>query len=129
MTLATATFQGQPYPVGGRYGRDIGFAPAVPADVQVTAKLFANSDANNVRTVTYSGKASLGGVFGAAQGMVPLVFDQSGEYYGHVIATYTDQEGHLWVCSMRHAGIVYQDDSPIVAHGKKLTVSDRKSVV
>ena len=33
MTLATATFQGQPYPVGASYGRDIQFNPAVPADV------------------------------------------------------------------------------------------------
>ena len=37
MTLATATFQGMPYPVGSSYGRDIQFNPAVPADVQVTA--------------------------------------------------------------------------------------------
>ena len=34
MTMATATFQGMAYPVGNRYGRDIGFAPAVPADVE-----------------------------------------------------------------------------------------------
>ena len=27
MTLATATFQGQPYPVGASYGRDIQFNP------------------------------------------------------------------------------------------------------
>ena len=44
MTLATATFQGQPYPVGSSYGRDIQFNPAVPADVQVTATLYPNSD-------------------------------------------------------------------------------------
>ena len=36
MTLATATFQGMAYPVGNRYGRDIGFAPAFPADVEVS---------------------------------------------------------------------------------------------
>ncbi len=128
MTLATATFQGQPYPVGGRYGRDIGFAPAVPADVQVTATEFINSDPNNTKTVKYSGKASPGGIFGAAQGMAPLVFDQPGEYLAHVTAQYTDQEGHLWVCSMRHAGVVYPEDSPIVAHGKKLTVPGGKLV-
>ena len=44
MTLATATFQGMPYPVGSSYGRDIQFNPAVPADVQVTATLFVDSD-------------------------------------------------------------------------------------
>ena len=62
MTLATATFQGQPYPVGASYGRDTQFNPAVPADVQVMAKLFVNSDPDNVRTLTYSGKASPAGL-------------------------------------------------------------------
>ena len=71
MTMATATFQGMPYPVGSRYGRDIGFAPAVAADVRVKVDLYPNSDPSQVRTSTYSGKATSGGIFGAAQGMVP----------------------------------------------------------
>ena len=50
MTLATATFQGMPYPVGATYGRDIAFAPAVPADVTVTATLFPNSDPAQAQT-------------------------------------------------------------------------------
>ncbi len=125
MTLATATFQGQPYPVGNRYGRDIGFSPAVPADVTVTATLFVNSDPNQAKTITYSGKASAGGIFGAAQGMKPLVFDAPGEYVAHIFAQYTDADGHLWVESLRHAGVVYPPDSPIVAHGKMLRVKDK----
>ncbi len=124
MTLATATFQGQAYPVGNRYGRDMAFAPAVPANVVVTATLYANSDPTKAKIVAYSGKASPGGIFGAAQGMQPLVFDAPGEYHAQVLATYTDQEGHLWVSSMRHAGVVYPADSDIVARGKK--VADAK---
>ncbi|MBM3128314.1 MAG: hypothetical protein FJ009_06715 [Chloroflexi bacterium] len=125
MTLATATFQGQAYPVGNRYGRDIGFAPAVPADVSVTATLFVNSDPNNPRTISYTGKATAGGIFGAAQGMKPLPFDAPGEYAAHVLAKYTDADGHLWIQSMRHAGVIYPPDSPIVAHGKMLKVKDK----
>ena len=125
MTLATATFQGQAYPVGNRYGRDIGFAPAVPADVVVTATLYANSDPKNARTISYSGKASPAGLFGAAQGMKPLPFDAPGEYQAQVLAKYTDQDGHLWVSTMRHAGVVYPEDSPIVARGKKLNVKGK----
>lgn len=120
MTLATATFQGVSYPVGGRYGRDIGFNPAVPADVSVTATLFANSDPTQQRTVSYSGKASPAGIYGAAQGTKPLPLDAPGEYYAHILATYTDQDGHLWVCPMTHAGVVYPEDTPIVARGKKV---------
>lgn len=125
MTLATATFQGQAYPVGNRYGRDIGFSPAVPADVEVTASLYVNSDPKNVRTVSYSGKASLGGIFGAAQGMKPLLFDVPGEYSAKILARYTDSDGHLWVESMRHAGVVYPEDTPIVAHGKMVQVKNK----
>lgn len=125
MTLATATFQGQAYPVGNRYGRDMGFAPAVPAEVVVTATLYVNSDPNNARTVSYSGKASPGGIFGAAQGMKPLPFDAPGEYYAQVLAKYIDAEGALWVSTMRHAGVIYPEDSPIVARGKKIDVGGK----
>ena len=122
MTLATATFQGQPYNVGNRYGRDIGFAPAVPADVTIKADLYVNSDPKNVRTLVCSGKATPGGVFGAAQGMKTLPLEAPGEYHGKVTATYWDPEGHLWVSVMRHAGVVYPEDPTIIAHGKKLSV-------
>ncbi len=125
VTLATATFQGQPYPVGNRYGRDIGFAPAVPADVEVNAYLFANSDPSQARKLSFSGKASPSGMFTSAQGNQALTFDAPGEYLGHVLARYWDKDNHLWVCSMRHAGVVYPTDSPIVARGKKISVGGK----
>ena len=125
MTLATATFQGMPYPVGSRYGRDIAFAPAVPADVEVSATLYVNSDPNNKQTITYKGKANRAGVFGAAQGLLPFPLNAPGEYYAYILARYTDKDGHLWVSSMRHAGVVYPEDSPIVARGKKLAVGNK----
>ncbi|MFB3855488.1 MAG: M4 family metallopeptidase [Vicinamibacterales bacterium] len=125
MTLATATFQGQPYPVGSRYGRDIQFNPAFPARVRVKADLYVNSSATNVRSLTYEGVASPAGIFGAAQGMQPFPLDAPGEYHAHVLATYTDSEGHLWVCTMRHAGIVYSEARPVVARGKKFAVKGK----
>lgn len=125
MTMATATFQGQSYPVGARYGRDIGFAPAVPAEVEVTASLYPHSDAGQVRTAAWSGKASPAGIFGAAQGAGNLLLDEPGEYFAHILAKHTDQKGNLWVCSMRHAGVVYPEDSGIVARGKLLNVKGK----
>ena len=115
MTLATATFQGQPYPVGSTYGRDTQFNPAVPADVTVTASLYPDSSAALVRTVTYAGKATAAGLFGAAQGMKSFPLDAPGEYHASLLATYTDGEGHLWVSTMRHAGVVYPEPSGVVA--------------
>ncbi len=125
MTLATATFQGQPYPVGSTYGRDIQFNPAVPADVQVTAKLFVDSDVSNVRMLSYTGKASPAGLYGAAQGMKAFPLDAPGEYHAQVLATYTDADGHLWVSVMRHAGVVYPASSPVIARGKKFSVGGK----
>jgi hypothetical protein len=120
LTVATATFQGMPYNVGNRYGRDLAFNPPVPANVTLKAQLFLNSDPNNVTTVVSSGVATMGGVWGAAQGMVPLQFSAPGEYFATVTATYVDPGGVLWVAAMTHAGVVYPTNSSIVAHGKKL---------
>jgi Zn-dependent metalloprotease len=125
MTLATATFQGQPYPVGSTYGRDTQFNPAVPADVTVTASLYPDSSAARVKTLTYAGKATAAGLFGAAQGMKSFPLDAPGEYHAHLLATYTDGEGHLWVSTMRHAGVVYPEPSGVIARGKKLQVGSQ----
>ena len=108
MTLATATFQGMPYPVGSSYGRDIQFNPAVPADVQVTASLYVNSDAKDVRTIAYSGKATAAGLFGAAAG-------HEGRSRSMRRASTTrrcwrptpTRTGTCGSASMRHAGVVY----------------------
>ncbi len=122
LTMATATFQGQAYPVGARYGRDIAFSPAVPADVTVQVDLYPNSDSGAVKTLSYGGKATPGGIFGAAQGMNSFVLEAPGEYHARVLATYTDADNHLWVCSMRHAGVVYPPDGNLIAHGKMVKV-------
>jgi hypothetical protein len=37
-------------------------------------------------------------------------------------ANYTDADGHLWVQAMRHAGVIYPPDTPIVARGKLVSV-------
>jgi hypothetical protein len=125
MTLATATFQGMSLPVGSTYGRDLGFAPPAPADVEVTATLYPYSDASQAKTATWGGKASAGGIYGSAQGAKTLLLDAPGEYATHIVARYADPQGQLWVCSMRHAGVVYPADSPIVARGKKVVINNQ----
>ncbi len=127
MTLATATFQGMSYPVGNFYGRSLAFAPAFPAEVEVVARLYPSSDPSRVKELRYSGKATPGGIFSTAEGLKPLVFDEPGEYWAYVLAKYRDENGHHWVCSMRHAGVVYPEDSPIEARGKMLYI-DKKYV-
>jgi hypothetical protein len=123
LTLATATFQGMPYAMGTAYGKDIAFSPPVPANVTVTVALYPNSDPTQATSATWSGTASMGGVFGALQGSKSFALSVPGEYAAHIVATYTDPTGTMWVSSMRHAGVVYDPNGPIVARGKKLNVN------
>lgn len=124
LTMATATFQGMAYPVGYAYGRDISFSPAVPASVEITSTLYPDSDPAQAIVVTSSGTATAGGVFGVPQGMKQLSLSKPGEYHGKIVAQYKDADGELWVCVMRHAGVVYPTDSLIVARGKKLRINN-----
>ncbi len=124
LTMATATFQGMAYPVGYSYGRDISFSPAVPAEVEITATLYPDSDPAQAVVVKSTGTATAGGVFGVAQGMKTLPLSSPGEYAGTVFARYTDVSGDLWICVMRHAGVVYPANSTIVARGKKLRINN-----
>ena len=125
MTMATATFQGMAYPVGTAYGRDISFAPAVPADVTVEAALYQWSDPAKAKTLKYGGRASAAGIFGIPQGLKPFALDRPGEYHAKITATYIDMHGHLWVCAMRHAGVVYPEDTQLRAHGKKIKAGNQ----
>jgi len=122
MTIATATFQGMAYPVGTVYGRDMSFSPSVPAEVAVDAVLYPYSDRSRAKSLRYGGRATSAGIFGSDQGMKPFVLDAPGEYHARILATFVDMHGHLWVCGMRHVGIVYPEDTGIVAHGKKLKI-------
>jgi hypothetical protein len=124
MTFATATFQGNAYAVGYKYGRDMAFNPPLPADVTMTTTIYPGSDPAQARTSQCAGKATRGGIFGAAQGMVQVTLDAPGEYAAHILATATDAQGHLWVSTMRHAGVIYPVPSTIEAHGKKLWIGN-----
>ena len=101
MTLATATFQGMPYPVGGRYGRDIGFDPARPGGCRGRSPSLLRRTPTRANAITsrIKGKATPGGIFGSAQGMLSRCpSPRPANTPPMILATYTDPDGHLWVC-------------------------------
>jgi hypothetical protein len=57
------------------------------------------------------------------QGNKSMTLAAPGEYSAKILATYTDRGGNLWVATMRHAGVIYDPNGPIVARGKKLAVN------
>lgn len=124
MTLISPIFQGVAYPVGVYYGREINYVPPAPADVTIKVDFYPDSDTNKVKSLFEKGKATLAGSYGLRHWENPLVFDAPGEYHAHILATYTDSEGHLWVSTMRHAGIVYPMDTPLMVHGKKFKIEN-----
>jgi hypothetical protein len=123
MTMATATFQGQSYPAGYNYGRDIGFSPPLPAHVIVNAELY-NSSGIVIASKRLEGDATPGGIY-SIPGSNRFPLSTAGEYHATILATATDTNGDLWVCVMRHAGVVYNPTtSNIDARGKKIYLDD-----
>ena len=55
--------------------------------------------------------------------MQSFLLDAPGEYHAAILAKHTDAEGHLWVCVMRHAGVVYPADSATSATAKERMTS------
>jgi hypothetical protein len=126
MTMATATFQGQSYPVGYKYGRDIGFSPPLPAHVIITAALYDST--GNIISQPYKLErdATTGGIF-SIPGPDRFPLSSAGEYHANITATATDTNGDLWVCVMTHAGVVYDPvNYNIVARGKKIYLDDEE---
>ena len=87
----------------------------------------SNSDPANVRTlVVFAGKASTAGHLRRGAGHEVVSARRAGEYHAQVLATYTDPDGHLWVCTMRHAGVVYAEN--VAGHRAREEALGRRQV-
>jgi len=65
--------------------------------------LYPGSDPAKVQSMTWGGKASAAGVFGASRATSRFTLSAEGEYCAKILATYTDAGGNLWspACAMR----------------------------
>ena len=126
MTMATATFQGQSYPVGYNYGRDIGFSPPLPGTCAIIDAKLYNSSGMVSGSKRLEGNATPGGIYGIP-GPDRFPLSSAGEYHANITATATDTNGDLWVCVMTHAGVVYDPvNYNIAARGKKIYLDDEE---
>lgn len=126
MTLISPIFQGMSFPLSpmSYYGREINLAPALPADITIKADFYPYSDPTKVQSLTDKGKVPKGGAYNADHWVKRLQFEVPGEYHANILATCIDSEGHLWVSTMRHAGVAFQLDSPLIVHGKKKKIEN-----
>ena len=122
LTIATATFLGQSFQTGGRYGAPIAINPGLAGEVTVELTVMPYSDPSRRKVFTCGGKTTESGVFGPAEGLKPFALDEPGEYIAAIRGKATDKDGRLWLASLTHAGVIYPPDSPVEARGKKVRV-------
>ncbi len=122
LTIATATFLGQAFQTGQRYGAPIAINPGLAGEVAVELTVIPQSDPARRKTVTYAGKTTESGVFGPANGLKPFLLEEPGEYLAVIRARATDKDGRLWMAALIHAGVIFPPDSPVEARGKKVRV-------
>ena len=119
LDLDLGTFLNTPFEVGDTMSPVVHTRPGVPADVTVDFKLFPNSSTRDVISKTITGRANRYGYFHPGPAAEQLSISSPGEYVVDVTASYTDQDGVLWMGSTRGASVVETPDTTLVAHGKR----------
>jgi len=94
---------GTPLAVGDSFNPALRIYPRVPADVTLTFTLYPDSDPARAVTQTFSGRANDYGTFAPDHG-APIA--EHGEYRVDLTASYTDDEGVLYMAAMTWGGVV-----------------------
>ncbi|PJF21984.1 MAG: hypothetical protein CUN56_08310, partial [Phototrophicales bacterium] len=113
LDLTPGVLSGSPFFVGDLVFIGGRVAPAFPAEVEVTVRLFPLD--GDVIEQTFTGTADSYGFFALGD----YVFEEPGEYLIDYEARYTDNQGRLWAASLRSAGVVAQPQTSLIAHGKR----------
>jgi hypothetical protein len=109
---------GTPLAVGDTFNPALRIYPRVPADVELTLTLYPESNPAQAVVQTFSGQANPYGYF-APQPAAPI--PEHGEYRVDVTASYTDDEGVLYMAAMTWGGVVMTPPAQayLVAHGRR----------
>ena len=119
LDLDLGTFLNTPFEVGDVMSPVVHTRPGVPADVTVDFKLFPNSNPAKVIAKTLSGRANRYGYFHPGGDAEQLVLSAPGEYAVDVTASYTDQDGVLWMGAVKGASLVETPDTTLITRGKR----------
>ncbi|MCL4249452.1 MAG: hypothetical protein KJ065_15015 [Anaerolineae bacterium] len=116
LELSPAVLSGTPFEVGNALNPGLHVAPAIPADVTVTVRIYP-LDGGEPTEQVFEGTANDYGYFSPQTS--PFVFDQPGEYVIDYEARYEDSNGRLWAGSLRSAGVIAGETSDYVARGAR----------
>jgi hypothetical protein len=119
MSFSTAGKIGTSYFEGSRFPVKMQIHPPAPAYVKLEVRYYPRSDAERLQTAHYEGYANEFGYFVPPADQPPLVFREPGEYTARLLAAFRDPRGRLWIGSQDSAGIVAQNDPPVILHGMR----------
>ncbi len=117
LTFSTSCKPGNNFLVGDAYPGKVNVNPPVPASVELTVRYFPRSDPGRLRVWRARGKANRFGHF-VPRG-APLVFDEPGEYFSRVRASYRGRRGMLWMGQQTSSGVIAPLRPRITLHGAR----------
>jgi hypothetical protein len=108
-----------PLAVGDAFNPTLVVHPRVPAEVKIVVTLYPNSDPAQATTRTITGKADRFGYFGSDE--APITMTAPGEYRVDVTATYTGDDGVMYMGSLTWGSVVMTPDAgaDLIAHGRR----------
>lgn len=115
LDVTPGVLSGAPFHIGDTLFIGGHIAPGVPAEVDIRVQVFGLD--GQVNEAVFEGlQANRYGYFTAGEA---FTFEAPGEYIIDYTARYEDTSGRLWAGSLRSAGIIASEDSPLIAHGMR----------
>ncbi len=116
LDVETASLPATPFQAGDQLPAVVSVYPGVPADIQMSFELHP-IDGSAVATDSVSGTANRFGYFDGAGKAFGLT--EAGEYLVSLRASYTDDEGRLWIGARRWGSGVASASPAVIAHGRR----------
>jgi hypothetical protein len=119
LDIEPATLPMTPFEVGDVLNPSLTLLPGVPAQVEVKATLFIESDSTKKIEQLVAGTANRFGVFTPPLEASEIGMMGPGELLVETTASYTDPDGVLWMGSTRWGQVVAPVDTTMLAHGRR----------
>ncbi len=118
LDLEYGVFDNSPFEVGDVFSPAVVVQPGVPAEVEVALTLYPNSNPAQKIEYRVTGQANPFGYFNPST--APTIHLSSpGEYRVDITASYTDEEGVMWMGSRSWGSVVETPGGAMIAHGAR----------
>jgi hypothetical protein len=119
LDIEPATLPMTPFEVGDVLNPGLTLLPGVPAQVEVRATLFVESDPSRMIEQIATGTANRFGVFTPSLDAKDIEMTGPGELLVETTASYVDPDGVLWMGATRWGQVVAATDTSLLAHGRR----------